>query len=47
MVHWKDLLWETGTVEDTQFSNVYDQKAITLDLRNWNDYETTHHFSLY
>ena len=46
MVHWKDLLWETGTVEDTQFSNVHDQKAITLDLRNWNDYDTTYHFSL-
>ena len=46
-VHWKDLLWETGTVEDTQFSNVYDQKAITLDLRNWNDYDTTVHFELY
>ena len=45
-VHWKDLLWETGTVEDTQFSNVYDQKNITLDLRNWNDYDTTVHFEL-
>ena len=46
LVHWKDLVWETGTVEDTQFSNVYDQKAITLDLRNWNDYDTTVHFEL-
>ena len=46
LVHWKDLLWDTGTVEDTQFSNVYDQKALTLDLRNWNDYETTVHFAL-
>ena len=45
-VHWKDLLWETGTVEDTQFSNVYDQKNITLDLRNWNDYDTSVHFEL-
>ena len=45
-VHWKDLVWDTGTVEDTQFSNVYDQKAITLDLRNWNDYDTTVHFAL-
>jgi len=45
-VHWKDLLWDNGMVEDTQYSNVYDQKAITLDLRNWNDYDTTHHFSL-
>ena len=46
LVHWKDLVWDTGTVEDTQFSNVYDQKAITLDLRNWNDYDTTIHFAL-
>ena len=45
-VHWKDLLWETGTVEDTQFSNVYDQKNITLYLRNWNAYDTTVHFEL-
>ena len=45
-VHWKDLVWDTGTVEDTQFSNVYDQKALTLDLRNWNDYGTTVHFAL-
>ena len=46
LVHWKDLVWENGTVEDTQFSNVYDQKALTLDLRNWNDYDTTCHFGL-
>ena len=45
-VHWKDFVWDTGTVEDTQFSNVYDQKAMTLDLRNWNDYGTTVHFAL-
>ena len=45
-VHWKDLVWDNGMVEDTQYSNVYDQTAITLDLRNWNDYGTTHHFSL-
>lgn len=45
-VHWKDLLWDNGTVEDTQFSNVYDQSAITLDLRNWNDYDNTVHFAL-
>ena len=45
-VHWKDLVWDNGTVEDTQYSNVYDQKNITLDLRNWNDYETTVHFAL-
>ena len=46
LVHWKDLLWETGIVEDTQYSNVYDQSAITLALRNWNDYETTKVFTL-
>ena len=46
LVHWKDLLWETGTVEDTQYSNVYDQSALTLDLRNWNAYEETKHFAL-
>ena len=45
-VHWKDLVWDNGTVEDTQYSNVYDQKRITLALRNWNDYGTTHRFSL-
>ena len=45
-VHWKDLLWENGTVEDTQYSNVYDEKNIVLYLRNWNDYETTHKFQL-
>lgn len=45
-VHWKDLVWENGTVEDTQYSNVYDQSAITLSLRNWNDYDTTVQFAL-
>ena len=46
MVHWKDLVWDNGTVEDTQFSNVYDQTALTLDLRNWNAYGETKHFAL-
>ena len=46
LVHWKDLVWENGTVEDTQYSNVYDQSALTLRLRNWNDYDTTHQFAL-
>ena len=46
LVHWKDLVWENGMVEDTQFSNVYDQASLTLDLRNWNDYDTTVHFQL-
>ena len=45
-VHWKDLVWENGTVEDTQYSAVYDQQALTLRLRNWNDYETTRNFRL-
>ncbi len=47
LVHWKDLVWDNGTVEDTQYSNVYDQKAGILYLRNWNDYETTHQFNLF
>ena len=46
LVHWKDLVWDNGMVEDTQYSNVYDQKNITLSLRNWNEYETTCTFSL-
>ena len=46
LVHWKDLVWDNGTVEDTQYSNVYDQSALTLRLRNWNDYDTTHQFAL-
>ena len=45
-VHWKDLVWENGTVEDTQYSNVYDQKNICLYLRDWSDYDTTHRFAL-
>ena len=46
LVHWKDLVWDNGMVEDTQYSNVYDQKEITLDLRNWNDYDKTVRFAL-
>ena len=46
LVHWKDLVWDNGMVEDTQYSNVYDQTNLTLDLRNWNAYETTKHFAL-
>ena len=46
LVHWKDLVWDNGTVEDTPYSNVYDQRSVTLYLRNWNDYETTHKFNL-
>ena len=46
LVHWKDLVWDNGMVEDTQYSNVYDQSAIALYLRNWNDYDTTVKFEL-
>ncbi len=46
LVHWKDLVWEDGTVEDTQYSNIYDQSGLTLTLRNWNDYDTSVHFAL-
>lgn len=45
-VHWKDLQWDNGIVEDTQWSNVYDQDALTLRLRDWYDYSVTHEFSL-
>lgn len=45
-VHWVDLPIPGDHVEDTQFSNVYDQQNLTLSLRNWNDYTTTHSFSL-
>ena len=45
-VHWKDLVWDNGLVEDTQYSNVYDQSTLTLYLRNWNNYETTCAFQL-
>ena len=45
-VHWRDLVWDNGMVEDTQWSNVYDQSALTLRLRHWNSYETTREFSL-
>ena len=46
LVHWKDLVWDNGMVEDTQYSTVYDQANITLALRSWYDYETTRYFSL-
>ena len=46
LVHWVDLPIPGGEVEDTQYSNVYDQRNLTLSLRNWNDYETTHTFTL-
>jgi len=46
IVHWKDLVWENGMVENTQWSNVYDQSALTLRLRNWSDYDNTVNFKL-
>ena len=46
-VHWKDLVWDNGMVEDTQWSNVYDQSALTLHLRHWNTYETVREFKLH
>ena len=46
LVHWVDWPIPGGKVEDTQYSNVYDQQNLTLSLRNWNDYETTHTFTL-
>ena len=46
LVHWKDLVWETGTVEDTQYTCVYDQSEITLSLCNWNDYGNFYQFGL-
>ena len=47
LVHWVDLQWEgSTTVEDTQWSNVYDQATGTLSLRNWNEYEKSYTFSL-
>lgn len=32
--------------EDTQYSAVYDQGRIALTIRNWNDYDTAHAFTL-
>ena len=45
-VHWKDLVWDNGMVEDTQWSNVYDQSALTLTLRDWNCYDSPRSFAL-
>ena len=46
LVHWVDLPIPGGQVEDTQYSNVYDQQGLTLSLRSWKDYGTTHQFTL-
>lgn len=46
-VHWENMLWDDGvTVEDTQYSAVYDQSALELTIRNWSDYGTPHFFKL-
>ena len=45
-VHWKDLKWDNGMLENTQWSNVYDQSALTLRLRHWNTYDVTRDFAL-
>ena len=47
LVFWRDLKWDNGLVEDTQYSNVYDQSTRTLYLKSWFDeYGKTHTFSL-
>ncbi len=46
LVHWKDLVWDNGMVEDTQYSCVYDQQELTLTIRNWNEYEKPEKFRL-
>ena len=46
LVHWKDLDWGNGVVEDTQYSALYDQKELVMYLRSWYDYDTTQTFSL-
>ena len=46
MVRWVDLPQPDGEVEDTQWSNVYDQTDIVLYLRNWNSYDRTCKFTL-
>lgn len=47
-MHWVGLAWgdPKGTIEDTQYSNVYDQTSHTLYLRNWNNYDHTYQFQL-
>jgi len=45
IVRWVDLLQPNGDVEDTQWSNVYDQTNKVLYHRNWNNYEETVKFT--
>lgn len=46
MVRWVDLQIPGGKVEDTQWSNVYDQTNKVLYLRHWNSYNNTRIFKL-
>ena len=46
LVHWKDLKWDNGMVEDTQHSSVYDQSNPALYIRSWYDWDTTEVFTL-
>jgi len=46
LVHWKDLVWENGLVEDTQWSALYDQACRKLYLRPWNNYDNQYTFEL-
>ena len=47
IVMWRDMVWDDGTFEDTQYSNVYDQTEKILYLRSWFDkYEKTYVFEL-
>ena len=46
LVHWKDLVWDNGMVEDTQYSAIYDQQNLQLTLHPWNKYDETYTFGL-
>ena len=45
-VHWEHLELPNGKVEVTQYSNVYDQTALTLRMRPWNEYNKNYDFKL-
>ena len=45
-VHWEHLLLPNGKVEVTQYSNIYDQSALTLRLHPWNQYDSVYNFEL-
>lgn len=46
-VRWVDLpIAGDDKMENTQYSNVYDQTGCTLSLRNWNQYDKTYFFTL-